>query len=1018
MNFSVSSNRTFTGDQITFSIDFTLGQLNNYGVYHMLLAQNNYAVSPETGFRFNTTEYDTQVVALILQPPTPTSLTISGLSSGYTSDTTPLVTVTGLTVGATLNILDENNIVVGTTSSVTTATTTLNVSTLGEGAHTLRAVQVINGATSDAAQATVNIDTTAPVAFVNLNLPTATSGTFYTYDVQHQEEGENTITYLLSGLPDGMIISIDEITGEIQWDAPTDSFYPSTGPFNIIVRDLAGNETTQQVTIAVNSVVDISGVVFLDANSNGTADTGEGQGGVTVYADLNGNNILDEFDIATTTSTTGSVGSYTLQNVPAGSVILHQVLTDGYQQVTPTSAQLTLVQTITEYDDATIGGVPTLVEGLQLAGALAMSPDGLYVYASGGPGSSAVDDGIAVFARNPNDGTLTYIQFIENIAQLVDPNAIIVTPDGRHVYVTCQNGTGDGVFIFSRDADTGLLTEVGSITDDGTDANSNPVDNIAGTVGIIASNDGEFIYVASRNDHSVSAFARNRNTGELTLVDEFIDGTNLAGARYLTLSPDGVFLYVGDFEGITILNVDPSTGALTHLENVTGDNLSDMREMAITPDGKYLYAASDDDAKLNIFQRVMVGNEYTGALTLFSVIDAYGAPSGVTINADGTKLYMTSLYIDQINVFDIQSDGSLSHDQTLVRNNSDPLSQTLDGLDAPFTLLLDPDGHDVYVASRSSSTLEVYSDRTRTFTGAPILVTATPSTDNTGKNFLNEQVTNNVVTSSDRYNTLEFDADHPVNQVDNAPINWSTQRSIVRDITVTFEHDILWPHEVSIDADQINAYKSAVSLVRITDVNGNLTSDTITLNLDDVIVDGDELILRNLDLADDGIYQITIGTGFNTAMTDTFSTYFHQLFGDMNGDMAFNIADLSAMIYWRQLIADTPAHGYVPEYLDVRDQSAAITSDGRVDSYDFAAFTSTFGRFIPKIALPVPDLVLLTSFSEPPQPAGNLISYASNPPQTASLKIVWVDDDDDDSNTTLLDQLDDPNLVLELLETE
>src|SRR5437016_4378257 len=60
----------------------------------------------------------------------------------------------------------------------------------------------------------------------------------------------------------------------------------------------------------------ISGTVYLDANANATADTGEsGCGGVTVFADLDNDNAFDNSDVSTTTA---GDGSYTLSGFAAG----------------------------------------------------------------------------------------------------------------------------------------------------------------------------------------------------------------------------------------------------------------------------------------------------------------------------------------------------------------------------------------------------------------------------------------------------------------------------------------------------------------------------------------------------------------------------------------------------------------------------------------------------------------------------------------------------------------------------
>jgi 6-phosphogluconolactonase (cycloisomerase 2 family)/cyclophilin family peptidyl-prolyl cis-trans isomerase len=983
-----------TTGEFTFTIGITRTDATLVGVYQIFLVSYNVIESMKlfvgnqpTTYK-TTSSYDTQVLTIVLRPPTPNAVTVSGLTNGYVTDNTPTVTVTGLTNGAALKILDENDNVVGQLASVTGTSAQVDVSALGEGSHTLRAVQIVNDAESEAASVTFTVDSVAPQAFSDVNFTPATSGVLYTYDVGHPQEDDSNITFSLNpaNKPAGMTINSD--TAEISWNTPTDTHYPSV-TFDIIATDQAGNTTTQSVTIEVNSFVDLSGRVINDS-------TGQGVEGVLVFADINGNNILDETDIVDTTSATGS---YSLQNVPAGTVILHQVMTDGFEQQTPGNTRLTMVQVISDGDAATVDNAATTVDGLTWAGALAMSSDGLFVYAASGIGSASTsDDGIAVFARNTNDGTLTFVQFLDGIAALDDPNSIVVTPDGRHVYVTCDNAGSDGIIIFSRDQDTGLLTHVGSIVDGGTDAAGNIVNNISGSVKVIVSDNDEFVYVASRFDDSISVFDRDRNTGNLTLIQELVDGTILNGAGQMTLSPNGDFLYVGLFEGLAVYAVNTSTGLLTHVQDVDDDSLlSDMREIAITPDGNYLYAASNVDNALNIFSR----NTTTGEITLQSTIGTYDNPSGLTISPDGSKLYMTAISEDQLNIFEIQSDGSLVISQSLEEGDLDDLSQTLEGLDGPVTLLLDPDGHDVYVASRTSNAISVFSDRTRTWAGIPYVRQVTPTSNNhTDINFVNDEVTVDV--DDVQYNTLNYDADKPTTQDNNAPTTWSQQRSTINDITITFTRDLL-------DVD-----KTAITLTRVFDVDGNATSEVVALDVNDIAFDGDTLIISNLDLVD-GVYEIVISTDFNAAMNSEYSTYFHQLLGDLNGDRLFNAVDLASMVYWRQLAADTNNFGYVPGYLDVRDTSGLANSDGRVDNYDFAAFVAAYGSHIPLDAVPIPDIILSALPNATPVTSAQLAYTA---PKTATLQLAWSDDEEEGSDITLLDQLDDPNLILQMIESE
>lgn len=1005
---------------LTFDISVTRTDSSLVGVYYILLARYNIVESPNVIIGYDSsnqpvyaayyaTGFDTQVVTMILQPPTPTSIVVNNLTSSLTNDNTPSITVTGLTTGinAKVKILDDQDNVVYD-GNVTGASMTINLTgTLADGSRTLRAVQyVTNASTGDQAVSNAKtstaftVDTTAPQAFTNFALTPATSGVAYSYNVGHPQEDDNSITFLLSGAPAGMTINAH--TALISWPLPTDASYPSV-TFNIIARDAVGNQTTQQVTLQVNSNVDLSGVVFLDANHNDIADSGEGKGGVIVYADINGNNQLDETDIYAISSTTGSIGSYTLQNVPAGTVVLHQVLADGVQQTSPTDALLTQVQVITDGDAATIDNAATTVDGLTWAGALAMSPDGLYVYATSGSGTTG-DDAIAVFARDPNDGTLTYIQLLKNlvggVTGLDDPNNLTVTPDGRHVYVTTNKaGTSDTLVIFSRDQSNGELTYVTTLTNGGTDALGNTITLFNGVSTVDVSSDSEYVYVGALTSNAVTVFSRNRYSGLLTQIQTISDGTNLAGVWTLTLSPDGKNLYIGVAEGLVVYNVDPATGLLSFSQNIDNATLTSVRSIAITPNGQYLYATAVTDNALNIFTR----NTSTGQLTFQSADTNVSGASTVQINTDGTKLFVAAVSDSEVSIYDIQANGTLSLNQSITDGAVDLLDTTISKLGGAVALILDPTGNDLYVASRADNSLTVLSNRTRSWAGTPYLLLVDPNSgQHTGLNFLNEQFTLNV--DDVQYNALQFNSDRPDSKAYNSASNWGTQRSEIRDITITFSNDM-----ISVD-------KTAVQLVRIFDVAGNAITQTVSLNLADILVDGDQLILRNLDLVD-GVYELTITTAFNTAMTSEYSTSFHQLLGDFNGDRVFGPADLATLAYWRQASADLNNHVDVPGYLDVRNTLDAPTPDGRVDSHDFAVFVGSFGTFIPQAAVPVPDIILASS-NPPSSPQANMLVYANNAPKSASLKLVTTDDDDNALTNGLLDQLDDPNLIVSLLETE
>jgi subtilase family serine protease len=87
---------------------------------------------------------------------------------------------------------------------------------------------------------------------------------------------------------------------------------------NLLVPALAGLNSAPQNTAS------ISGEVYLDANDNSKLDSGEsGFSGVKLYLDTNNNGVLDSGELVVTT---GSSGTFTFSNLPAGTYHLREVL--------------------------------------------------------------------------------------------------------------------------------------------------------------------------------------------------------------------------------------------------------------------------------------------------------------------------------------------------------------------------------------------------------------------------------------------------------------------------------------------------------------------------------------------------------------------------------------------------------------------------------------------------------------------------------------------------------------------
>jgi hypothetical protein len=77
----------------------------------------------------------------------------------------------------------------------------------------------------------------------------------------------------------------------------------------------------------------VRGTKYIDRNGNGVINRGEpGLGGVTIFADLNDNGVLDDGDVSTVSRANGS---FTLLIPQDGTIAIREVVPIGFQQTTP-----------------------------------------------------------------------------------------------------------------------------------------------------------------------------------------------------------------------------------------------------------------------------------------------------------------------------------------------------------------------------------------------------------------------------------------------------------------------------------------------------------------------------------------------------------------------------------------------------------------------------------------------------------------------------------------------------------
>lgn len=184
---------------------------------------------------------------------------------------------------------------------------------------------------------------------------------------------------------------------------------------------------------------------------------------------------------------------------------------------------------------------------------LALSPEGLHLLAT-----SINSDSLTVFNRDPISGRLsllqTWVNNQEGVQGLDAASGIVVSPNGKFVYLT-GGGIDNALVTFKRDPQTGMLT-FGQALRNGDQG----IKGLNGAAGLAMAPEGNYLYVTGTNEHAVTVFRPNEE-GQLTFLDVITkEGSGLGGARDVVVSPDGAYLYVTGFgdDTLSVLRVASS----------------------------------------------------------------------------------------------------------------------------------------------------------------------------------------------------------------------------------------------------------------------------------------------------------------------------------------------------------------------------------------------------------------------------------------------------------------------------
>lgn len=253
--------------------------------------------------------------------------------------------------------------------------------------------------------------------------------------------------------------------------------------------------------------------------------------------------------------------------------------------------------------------------GLDQALHLVLSPGDTHLYVAG-----ANDGAVAVFGRNADTGQLSWIESqrdlgndpVNGVPGLAGVEFLAISPDGVHLYAV--SGASARVVLFDRNASSGRLSfrSARGAADFG--------GSIDGAASLALSADGRHAYLVASAGNRLLMLSRGSNPadtsafGQLTAIGSLQQGEGgvlgLNAPRRIVLSADGVHAYVtGQLAGsVAWFSRSADTGQLRFLglrSDDTGgvDGLGGATGLVLDDSRNQLYVAGTLDRAVSLFQR-------------------------------------------------------------------------------------------------------------------------------------------------------------------------------------------------------------------------------------------------------------------------------------------------------------------------------------------------------------------------------------------------------------------------------
>ena len=239
--------------------------------------------------------------------------------------------------------------------------------------------------------------------------------------------------------------------------------------------------------------------------------------------------------------------------------------------------------------------------------AVAVTPDGKYVYVTNGSNTISVID------------AATNTVLSSSITLGSQSAGIAVTPNGKYAYVTdtniIQGFAGNTVSVIN----TATNTVLGS-----------PITVGSGALGIAITPDGKYAYVANNHDDTVSVI----NTATNTVIGSPIAvGNSPVG---VAVTPNGNYVFVTNNSDNTVSVISTATHSVVGPPIGVGNQPAGV---VITPDGRFAYVADNGSGNMpsNTVSVIDIATD-----TVVGLVTVGNKPLGIDITPDGKYVYVTN----------------------------------------------------------------------------------------------------------------------------------------------------------------------------------------------------------------------------------------------------------------------------------------------------------------------------------------------------------------------------------------